>query len=780
MRTTRRTPALLAISILLALAAMLSLIGAVPAQATVDYDTDDDGYIEVSGHAQLNAIRYDLDSDGSPASAGATAYGAAFPNRDTNAATRMGCPSGVCVGYELIANIDLDTDVDGGADSGDAYWNRGSGWLPIGADNNRYTGDFKGNRFTIDNLFISRPTTGNQGLFGGVGPTARIESVGVTNANVTGGGLSGILVGSSHGSTIVACYTTGSVTGTNVVGGLVGWTNSAISTSYSTASVTGDQRVGGLLGASQGGSITNSYSTGSVTRSKGTAIFIGGLIGYGAGATASYWNTTTSGQTTSFGGAGVVGKTTTELQSPTDYTGIYASWNIDLNDIDGDVDAATGADYPWNFGTSSQYPTLQYGAPGDYDIDNDNYIDVASLAQLNAIRYDLDGNGAQDTVSASDWTSYTAAFPDGATGMGCASTCVGYELFGSLDFDSDGDAYVDASDHGGAYWDNGAGWTPIGRDTVSAASRYSGDFKGNGYVIHNLFINRSGSNDIGLFGAIHITSRIESIGVTNAKVSGRRYAGILAGSNYGEVVACYTTGAVTGTKTSTGGLVGWSKGTISTSYSTASVSGMSEVGGLVGFVHSGGSITNSYSTGSVSGTESAIGGLIGFATAGVNPATASYWNTTTSGQSTSAGGSGAVGYTTADLQSPTGYTGIYSAWNANIDGNDDPWHFGAPSEYPLLKYDGMSAAPQGGQAMGVPDNWNANIYSNDALWNFGNVMQYPLLKYDGMSAAPQGGQAMGVPDDRNSNIVDESLGVCLTTDGFLGIVSRQTYYEGQG
>ena len=53
------------------------------------------------------------------------------------------------------------------------------------------------------------------------------------------------------------------------------------------------------------------------------------------------------------GGAGVTveGKTTAELQSPTGYTGIYENWNIGLAPGDTDV-------YPWNFGTSSEYPVL--------------------------------------------------------------------------------------------------------------------------------------------------------------------------------------------------------------------------------------------------------------------------------------------------------------------------------------------------------------------------------------------------------------------------------------
>ena len=65
---------------------------------------------------------------------------------------------------------------------------------------------------------------------------------------------------------------------------------------------------------------------------------------------------------------------------------------------------------------------------------------------------------------------------------------------------------------------------------------------------------------------------------------------------------------------------------------------------------------------------------------------ASYWDTESTGQSTSGGG---IGKSTAELQSPTGYTGIYSDWNVDVDGDgigDDPWEFGMSSEYPIFKY----------------------------------------------------------------------------------------------
>ena len=54
----------------------------------------------------------------------------------------------------------------------------------------------------------------------------------------------------------------------------------------------------------------------------------------------------------------------------------------------------------------------------NYDLDNANYINVANLAQLNAIRYDLNGDGAQGTVNVSDWTNYTTAYPNATSKHG--------------------------------------------------------------------------------------------------------------------------------------------------------------------------------------------------------------------------------------------------------------------------------------------------------------------------------------------------------------------------
>ena len=64
--------------------ALLAIPG-VAAQATTDYDTDNDGLIEVNSLERLNAIRWDLNGDGVVASADQANYLVAFPNAPVTA-----------------------------------------------------------------------------------------------------------------------------------------------------------------------------------------------------------------------------------------------------------------------------------------------------------------------------------------------------------------------------------------------------------------------------------------------------------------------------------------------------------------------------------------------------------------------------------------------------------------------------------------------------------------------------------------------------------------------
>ena len=200
---------------------------------------------------------------------------------------------------------------------------------------------------TITNSYATGAVAGRRGVGGLVGWN---DFSNITNSyatgNVTGSGnYAGGLVGGNYRGTITNSYATGAVTGGWLVGGLVGRnaSGSEITNSYAVGSVTGSGDVGGLVGSSPG-AITNSYATGAVGW-RG----VGGLVGASSGdITNSYWDTQTSGITSGNNG---VGYTTTELQLPTDATGIYADW--------GNTD--------WYFGTSKQYPDLKYAKGPDAD-----------------------------------------------------------------------------------------------------------------------------------------------------------------------------------------------------------------------------------------------------------------------------------------------------------------------------------------------------------------------------------------------------------------------------
>ena len=150
--------------------------------------------------------------------------------------------------------------------------------------------------------------------------------------------------------------------------------------------------------------------------------------------------------------------------------------------------------------------------------------------------------------------------------------------------------------------------------------------------------------------------------------------GLVESSN-GGISNCYATASVTGT-TDIGGLVGWNYGTISDSYSTGSASGDDEIGGLVG--RNFNTITNCYSTGGVTGTGWTIGGLVGD---NLGTVSTSFWDIQTSGQTASAGG---TGKTTDQMQDHN--TFMDAGWDfvGKPDGPHDIWAEPSGGGYPIL------------------------------------------------------------------------------------------------
>ena len=330
-----------------------------------------------------------------------------------------------------------------------------------------------------------------------------------------------------------------------------------------------------------------------------------------------------------------------------------------------------------------------------YDTDNDGLIEITTLAQLDAVRHDRNGDGVPTAAGASTYrAAFPDAFPEADSELRCVLECLGYELMADLDFDTDDDGDIDSDD---TYWNNGAGWNPIG----SSGSDFLTTFEGNGHTVRNLFIDRPSTNYVGLFGYTDWKADIRNVGLIQVNVAGRTHVGSLVGNNLGSITACYATGQVSGSNSNIGGLVGAHYNSVRTSYATAQVSGRSAVGGLVGrnlgvVIHAsyatgqvsgrssvgglvgyedGNAFRTSYATGRVSG-EASVGGLVGGL--GSSTITASYWDTTTSGEAT---GDHGTGHTTAQLQAPTDDSGIYADWDA------DQWHFGMTDEYPVLEVD---------------------------------------------------------------------------------------------
>jgi hypothetical protein len=318
-----------------------------------------------------------------------------------------------------------------------------------------------------------------------------------------------------------------------------------------------------------------------------------------------------------------------------------------------------------------------------------------------------------DTINGAIVTDYTVITDLGVEGDGTSTTLQGMKNALSGNFALGGN--IDAADiansgaNSTATWNIGAGFAPIGDNSDGTnATRFTGKFDGLGHTISNLAINRLSTDYVGLFGYA-LTTEIKNVGLIGGSVSGRNKVGGLLGYNdSGSVSNSYSTGAVSGVS-NVGGLVGENVATINASYSTATVHGSGNyVGGLVG---GSGVINNSYSTGSVTGN-SYVGGLAGgFVTVnnsystgnvtgilnygglvggGTDLVTNSYWNTETSGQSTSAGGTGKI---TIQMNTQSTFT-------------NEGWDFGSTWSltaglYPRLQNNLQTAWTLSGQIAGV-------------------------------------------------------------------------------
>jgi len=645
-------------------------------------------------------------------------------------------------GSYILMN-DLDSTTDGYEELASPTANGGKGWQPIGtftgtgfdsttagyielasptaneeegrqpiviaAENETFAGSFDGQGYEIRDLFINRPDEMyvGVGLFGVVGEGGVIQNVGMVNADVTGG-IVGSLVGLNAFGTVSNSYSTGTVTGNVGVGGLVGWNAGNVSYCYSTGSVTGTWVVGGLVGGSEHGTVSDCYSTGSVT---GDAD-VGGLVGRNE-EEGTVSNCYSSGSVT--GGervGGLVGSNGAFVGGFEQSIVSNSYYNYDEVLINGENIITIGALFDEDF--DEWLANDKFLDINDRLSQEDGYYVVSNIAdfkellafgQDNSLKFRLandldlatepnfyipyfagefDGNGHKISNLSLDFDFISDVGLFGFLASGGKVTDLGVE-----NVNITGDGHV-----GGLV---GLNWEGTVSDCYSTGS-VTGDTWGVGSLVGRIWKGTvsdcystgsvTGNASVGglvghsNFGTVNNSS-------STGSVTGVEHVGGLVGYNgysSSSVSNSYSTGSVTGDE-DVGGLVGRnSEGTVSNSYSSGSVTGDVKVGGLVGYNDfSSSSVSNSYSTGSVTGDEY-VGGLVGRNNyeGTVND---SFWDTETSGQAASAGG---TGKTTMEMQDIATFSG--AGWNIIAVGNPGTrnptyiWNIVGDETYPFLSW----------------------------------------------------------------------------------------------
>ena len=200
------------------------------------------------------------------------------------------------------------------------------------------------------------------------------------------------------------------------------------------------------------------------------------------------------------------------------------------------------------------------------------YTYTVSLAAAKDLGYTIESNG-----------SYTVTSADGL--MNVAELVNG----GKTDINITLDKNIDLT---------GKGWTPIG---TSFDNSYKGTFDGGGHTITGLTVT---TNDqfVGLFGYLNRAGMVKNVVMEGIQITSNHMFGCtggVVGYSWGTIENCSVSGSVSGT-VYVGGVVGAQiDGSITGCSSSATVKGMVDVGGVAGQTNSSATLTACYATGNV-------------------------------------------------------------------------------------------------------------------------------------------------------------------------------------
>ena len=567
-------------------------------------------------------------------------------------------------------------------------------WTPIGTESTPYAGTFDGkdgDGHTISGLYFNDENVDYVGLFGKIGTGAVVQNVGVVDSYILGkeavGGVVGLNAGGTisnvyntgavsgsdwvggvvgyNGGTVSNVYNTGAVSGLGEVGGVVGYNYSTVSNVYNTGAVSGDFNVGGVVGENDG-NISNVYNTGAV----GGDVRVGGVVGYNDGPISNgYYNADFyTGNAVGGDGVGienVKGKTTIELAALT-----FGTADADFPLLEDETES------PWESGNISydkvtgkltaSFPYLKNFADFQYKITALEFKVVDDIIQI-ANADDLkDFAGLVNEFGVADVAAELIADI-------CLNAC------------SEGDSVLKADGTLNGDGSNFTQWTPIGTKEKTYAGTLDGmDAEGNAHVISGLYFNDGNADFVGLFGYIGENAKVQNVGVVDSYFKGKQYVAGVVGYNDGDLSNVYNTGAVSG-EYDVGGVVGYNDDDLTNVYNTGTVSGTDDVGGVVG--ENIGTVSNVYNTGMVSGIDGA-GSVVGYNAGSIANA---YYDKDVACANCGSRIGGTTGKTTAELAAldvASAFDDSEGNWNAGYSITSNGWWKYA---FPSLK--GVGTAP---------------------------------------------------------------------------------------
>lgn len=438
-----------------------------------------------------------------------------------------------------------------------------------------FCGHLNGNGHTI-RLDIDSEQN-EQGLFSVVGNGGFIENVGVLGT-ISGGCSVGALAGTVlPGGTIKDCFAKADVYGLGEnVGGLVGSLYGQMNSCYFIGDVYGNDAVGGLSGCVQMGGIEeNCYQIGAVYADGDCGGAVGNLQG-GAVSNCSVMQLDSPAPKLMGNGSGVV--TQTSLVTSQDCAKSFIE------------EASAESEDEWiapPMGYRNEHNDMVVYLPQlEPFVNSEGSVEVDSFPEV--ILHDY-GDGVIDTVD--QYIQTAQELQD-----------INNNLKGNYVIASD----IDLSDL--ETGNENSNFEPLGN---SASNAFTGKLDGQNYQIKNIKINAAGDYQ-GLFGYVGRAGVVENV-VLTGEITGGKYVGGIAGmAGIGaKVTHCQNRASLKG-DSYVGGIVGRlnTSGSISECINYGTVSGGGSTGGIVGSSYA--KVMQSANFGTVTGTNNYTGGIAGF------------------------------------------------------------------------------------------------------------------------------------------------------------------------